>query len=483
MTASRRYLAAGLTAGLVAVAGCQPKYICDQFPDDEMCRPLALSCSLDPADSYGRLDLAGEFSIGARDLRAQVLKEQAGLQSTVQLDYLDVTPVLSTGKLSAIVLESMTDDTLRLKLTDRAGLMPRRGGAANLKVTLGRWTGTLDDAQQKNGCSFVIGPRFSPVDSKFDAPRPDLRQAGAKLFVGKRTGCSVSPVSCQNSSALYVSFVGPDGGLPRLQLTRFVLDISNKLLTEDVALNNGFKTDVSPSFRPTSAAVVATASYLILDYGGPNLIKMSATSTTTQTPLPVPLHTGLQAAYETERLYLGSATGSVFAFELPDGMLVTGMQTMAPPYRFFGRAPQSWSIAATPDVLLFNDQREVEFLCFPLACGADGLIRSARDRLSSASFTAQAAELDPVLADLDADGLVDLVVLDNKSKKISWMSQLRDGTFALPQLLDKLPDAAGFAVADMDGDGLMDLAILAASSPTGSNDLSVYLNLALSPTP
>ena len=77
------------------------------------------------------------------------------------------------------------------------------------------------------------------------------------------------------------------------------------------------------------------------------------------------------------------------------------------------------------------------------------------------------------LADLDDDGLQDVLVAPSEGQKLYWAAQKANGTFEPPAiLLENLSGVRDIAVGDIDGDGLLDVAVATATG------LTVYRNSA-----
>jgi hypothetical protein len=77
------------------------------------------------------------------------------------------------------------------------------------------------------------------------------------------------------------------------------------------------------------------------------------------------------------------------------------------------------------------------------------------------------------LADLDDDGLQDVLVASGEGQKLYWAAQKANGTFEPPAiLLENLSGVRDIAVGDIDGDGLLDVAVATATG------LTVYRNSA-----
>jgi hypothetical protein len=75
-------------------------------------------------------------------------------------------------------------------------------------------------------------------------------------------------------------------------------------------------------------------------------------------------------------------------------------------------------------------------------------------------------------ADLDADGLLDLVVANRGSNDVSVLVGRGDGTFAEEARLGPVSRPVAIAVGDVDADGLPDLVV--ANDDT--DDVSVLFN-------
>ncbi|MBL9043905.1 MAG: VCBS repeat-containing protein [Myxococcales bacterium] len=77
------------------------------------------------------------------------------------------------------------------------------------------------------------------------------------------------------------------------------------------------------------------------------------------------------------------------------------------------------------------------------------------------------------LADLDDDGLQDVLVAPGEGQPLYWAAQKANGTFEPPAILiEKLSGVRDIAVGDIDGDGLLDVAVATATG------LTVYRNSA-----
>lgn len=475
-----------LLGTLLFSSACHAVSLCDTSPDDARCRPLELHCATDKSPPHGRrIDLTRPFSIYAQDLDKQALAAQAAqIQTQLQLEFLDGSEPQTTALLNATALVPENDDELRVSLTDTAkqSLSPRRGGLARIEVKLGRWTGELAEDEAQNGCAFVVEPRYdATAGHRFDAQRKGLRQLGARLFAGPRTDCSVAEPRCPKSAALYASYYEGEPSTPCLQLERFVLDAKLNLLSADTRLPGAFRA-IRPDNRLKSmgAAVVASGTQLVLRS---NATRLAAVSSTTYGELaaldspPLPMHTAVSGAFEQPRFFLAIA-GNVSVFSLPvDATGATQLRlnpTALQTYRMFERAQLPWAAAPQPDLLLLGDAGAVQLPCeegLTQACAA--LQSSAQAKLSGASYA------DARLADMDADGLQDLVVLDDATKVVSWLPQLRDGSFGDARALDGIPASGAFAIADFDGDGLLDVAVLLDTPASSGAELSVFLNQAL----
>jgi RHS repeat-associated protein len=75
------------------------------------------------------------------------------------------------------------------------------------------------------------------------------------------------------------------------------------------------------------------------------------------------------------------------------------------------------------------------------------------------------------LADLDRDGILDVVVANSSSQSVGVLRGRGDGTFGAPALLATGPVPTDLAVGDLDGDGLLDVAV----TSFGGNAVSVFL--------
>lgn len=485
-----RRIAIGLW--VVLQAGCVPAFVCDEFPTRDECAVPELRCAVTgTAETNPRIDVSQPFSIYAKGLRRSVLGTQAAnLDAKLTLEFLDGGSAANTGELQATTLVPARDDELRLQLTPAAmlALTPRRGGMARIQVDLGRWRGAAlsgDDARR--GCAFVLEPRYDiTAGHRFDAQRTGLRSLGARLFAGRRLDCTgVADPACNRSAALYASYYEGEPATRCLQLEQFVVDAKTGLLRSAPSLPLAFR-GLRPDDRLQSqnASVVALASQLLVRSSSKRLVSISATTFGPQNLLdtpPVPEHGALSGSFEQDRFFLRLAAGGVQDFTLPAGASTatpgrpSPWPTLAPPYRLFERAQRPWAAAPQPDLLALSDQGEVQLLC------EDGLTDTCKTLEMSArtKLTGLYSNLDALLADMDADGLQDIVSLNRTTKVVSWLPQFRDGGFGDAKPLAGVPSTEAFAIADFDGDGLLDIAVLAAGSELGGSELSVLINQAL----
>lgn len=489
-------LAAALGAGL---AGCNPAYTCDERPDSEACRPLLLGCA--PGSAAGespRINLAQPFSLYARDLRKDVLAKNRPT-AEIMLSFRDTSPVPPEGALrfSATVLEPTNDDELHLDLTAEAKqkLRAGRGGRADITVKVGRWTGALAADQQSVGCSFVIEPVFETgvgahVTTQLRGLPTKDKDSAAQLFVGRRVDCAMGDANCAKyGPTLYANYYAKEAATDYLQLERFTLDTAAKLLKDEPALTVKFQ-QLAQTDRPVGSYLVMSGSSLLLRASPSKLLAMKAQDLGLQgSALPL-ANDSLAGAFAQERFFLVQMA-NLRAYSLsPTGAatqsgattLTTNASGMT--WRVLPSMPSPWLTSAAPEALAMNERGEVRFVCEnpELACQDPVPLQEAAQKLwEQESFRPTGAsiqDLDPVLADLDTDGVLDLVVLNRKSKRIYFMPQRRGGKFDAPRALSVLPDADRFAVADLDGDGLQDLVLLSMSSVPPA--LSVFLNRALS---
>lgn len=486
-------LAAALGAGL---ASCNARYTCDEQPGSEACRPLLLGCAAGAAVGESpRINLAQPFSLYARDLRKDVLAKNRP-SAEIALGFVDESPVPPNDalRLSASVLEPTGDDELKLELTAEAKRQLRagRGGRAKIEVTVGRWPGALADDQQNVGCSFVIEPVFeNGVGARVTTRLRGLPTQGsaAQLFVGRRLGCAMGDADCAKNGPIYSSYYAKEAATDYLQLERFTFDPATKLLTDEPALTVKFQ-QIAQTDRPVGSYLVVSGSSLILRASASKLIAMRNQDLGALGPALVLTNDLLAGSFAQERFFLVrmanlrayglSSAGA--ATETGSTMLTTRTSGMT--WRVLPSVPSPWLTSAAPDALAMNEQGEVQFVCdaSALACqGQETLQQAAQALWGQEPFRLAGAtvpDLDPVLADLDTDGVLDLVVLNRKSRRIYFVPQRPGGKFDAPRAFSSLPDADRFAVADLDGDGLPDLVLLSMSSVPP--ELSVFLNRALS---
>lgn len=94
-----------------------------------------------------------------------------------------------------------------------------------------------------------------------------------------------------------------------------------------------------------------------------------------------------------------------------------------------------------------------------------GSVASAADGYLTERFSATlgAPATQVQVADLDADGQPDLLVTDLPGTTVRWLPGLGDGSFATDQAVELGGPLMGLAPADVDGDGTVELAVLPAS--------------------
>lgn len=72
------------------------------------------------------------------------------------------------------------------------------------------------------------------------------------------------------------------------------------------------------------------------------------------------------------------------------------------------------------------------------------------------------------MADLDADGLTDLVVVNDQDEQVLVFKNLGDGAFAAPLALDILADQpSALGIAELNGDGISDIVLATRSGSSG----------------
>lgn len=124
----------------------------------------------------------------------------------------------------------------------------------------------------------------------------------------------------------------------------------------------------------------------------------------------------------------------------------------------------------------FNHDRVSDIAVAELHGGISVLLGNRNGTFQNARSYAAGAGCGSILAaDLDRDGHLDLVVLNEHSNDASLLFGQGDGTFADAVVLPtgKYPD--GLAIADLDSDGRLDLAF----AETNSNAVTILLNRSL----
>src|SRR5690606_29474759 len=81
-----------------------------------------------------------------------------------------------------------------------------------------------------------------------------------------------------------------------------------------------------------------------------------------------------------------------------------------------------------------------------------------------------------VATDIDGDGKLDVVSMDQGSDSINWYRNT-GGDFALPELVGLLDEGRDIVAGDIDGDGDMDIIGSRANTSTSSVNLFIYINL------
>ena len=74
------------------------------------------------------------------------------------------------------------------------------------------------------------------------------------------------------------------------------------------------------------------------------------------------------------------------------------------------------------------------------------------------------------IADLDADGLEDVIVCDGVTQRIGWIRQAPRGVFTETAIGDPVPGPAHVSVCDFTGDGRLDLLVASMGTILPSND-------------
>ncbi|HEX3729015.1 MAG TPA: VCBS repeat-containing protein, partial [Opitutaceae bacterium] len=77
---------------------------------------------------------------------------------------------------------------------------------------------------------------------------------------------------------------------------------------------------------------------------------------------------------------------------------------------------------------------------------------------------------DVEIADLDGDGLKDILVCDAKRNRIGWIRQVRRGVFEEQDIGGPVPGPAHVSVADLDGTGHLDVLVACMGQILPNND-------------
>src|SRR5690606_21058996 len=81
-----------------------------------------------------------------------------------------------------------------------------------------------------------------------------------------------------------------------------------------------------------------------------------------------------------------------------------------------------------------------------------------------------------VSADIDGDGKMDVISMDQGSDSINWYRNI-GGDFALPESVGPLEEGRDIAVGDIDGDGDIDIIGSRANTSSSTVNLFMYKNL------
>jgi hypothetical protein len=158
-----------------------------------------------------------------------------------------------------------------------------------------------------------------------------------------------------------------------------------------------------------------------------------------------------------KRLYVGDAYGGSFFALDPTGEVVSRSRLGSPPVSLVGT--KEGQLAVTLIGRIFpSDSLE----------GSVALLAASSPAAPRIVLEGLRRPTDAVLADLNQDGLEDMVVCSfgHRLGHFSWFEARKDGTFDEHVLLDR-PGAIRSEVVDMTGDGLPDVIVLMAQAREG----------------
>ena len=457
-----------LAATPLLLAACSQS-ICETQPELSACQP-----AIDITDK--RISLLDEKPTELSPKRMFIR------QVPLQLRALDIRPeTLEMDVGSALATASITDAG-SIGLTFQPGAFKnKRGGMGTIEIT-------IDNAVPfvvKGYARFFVRPKFSSAESyhfTYSANRsPD------KLEFGQLMG--------EKNRSIFVTETVQGATRSTREFIRYFPEKSTNRLIADTSFNpslRGFNDDTLITLNRSGLDGKPAEDYALVYSQLPGTV-MSAISiqssnmrlapSTLMASMFIPM--AMRGMDHTEKFFVIGKTGSAPAPEVKSVVFTNGSFQLinsaslpitdglrlasASPSKARTKDPDA---AKAFDAVVLTKASQFLFIKHGVAntASAQGEALSTvfqnivpKDKLAAGI----------ALADLDDDGLQDVLVASGEGQKLYWAAQKANGTFEPPAiLLENLSGVRDIAVGDIDGDGLLDVAVATATG------LTVYRNSA-----
>lgn len=331
-----------------------------------------------------------------------------------------------------------------------------RGGQIRFEVVVNNyWQGKMADH-----CRLIVPPKLTALP-------PYIYKSADQT---KPIALEITTLIGDSTPALFVTETNQ---FNKRQLSRY--DLSHSMLVKDSSFSwlsnaptDSFLTIIEDSLNVGIAYNVGDGLFAILPMA-PLIFAPKNIPDSTFVPV-----LGIHAIPQTQNYFMVGGTASTLAVQsfayhsksTPTPFHAMTSQVFTPNLNLFASrsvsVPRKVDLDASRafDAIVLDKQNQVMLLRHEALPSQDD-IRVAHHATQAFSATLGKTPASAIsLADLDDDGLQDIIVAQGKTGSLLWAAQLEDGTFLPAQPIGEiLQNVQALAVGDLDGDGLLDIAV------------------------